>query len=141
MHSPSSWVSRKLLTVALVVYVGGALAVLLVPTIGTAFGSVYSWFFNVVGWHWMRPSYLDVPANVLLFVPIGFLAVAWFERFWCGFAIAVALSVGAEFAQILLPARDANPRDILSNALGACLGAVLATVLLRRKTMSTARSE
>ncbi len=134
MQSQPTPISRSVLTAATVVYVGSALVLLLMPSVSSAFGSVYGLFFDVIGWHWMRPSYLDVPANVLLFIPVGLLTTLWSGRFrWGGFGVAVALSAASEFAQLLLPDRDANVRDILSNAIGAALGAGVAFLVLRAR--------
>jgi glycopeptide antibiotics resistance protein len=78
---------------------------------------------------WVGP-WFDVVANVLLFVPLGFLY--WLSRkpvagtggshvFWLAFAI----SSGIELSQIFQPGRYASPSDVLANASGAWFGALL----------------
>jgi VanZ family protein len=72
----------------------------------------------------------DIVANILLFVPPGFLY--WLTRrprpdastarvFWLGFA----LSSGIEISQIFQPGRYPSPADVVANALGAWIGAQL----------------
>jgi VanZ family protein len=80
--------------------------------------------------------WFDIFANVLLFVPPGFLY--WLTRrpgagtrsshvFWLGFAISSCI----EFTQIFEPGRYASPSDVVSNACGAWLGAWLCERALR----------
>lgn len=72
----------------------------------------------------------DVIANVLLFVPLGFLFRAS-SRSAAGRRPVTALVAGLvtsavlETAQIFLPGRFASPVDVATNAAGAWLGAVL----------------
>lgn len=71
----------------------------------------------------------DVVANILLFVPLGFLT-----RLTLGprlgnlaivFALGVLLSGLIETSQIFLPDRFPSPIDVATNSLGAFLGALL----------------
>jgi glycopeptide antibiotics resistance protein len=81
---------------------------------------------------------VEAPANVLLFIPIGFLLCWGFPRFpalsvW---SLCVLASVGIEFAQgAFLPDRTASLVDVVTNALGAGIG-VLAYVLWVRRGIS-----
>ena len=81
----------------------------------------------------------DVAANVLGYLPYGFLCVAALQPRWRGagaFGIALAsaalLSPVLEAAQSYLPARVANNLDVLCNLGGAALGAALALALAPR---------
>lgn len=84
----------------------------------------------------------DAILNTLLFVPLGvFLARRWIPEprsspagdarmpalvaLLRGGAVVFLLSLGVEAAQILLPARDASPSDVLFNTLGGLVGAGL----------------
>jgi len=71
----------------------------------------------------------DVLANILLFVPLGFLT-----RLTLGprrgnpllvFGLGVVLSGLIETCQIFLPGRFASPIDVTNNSLGALIGALL----------------
>lgn len=80
-------------------------------------------------------SRADWVANVLLFIPLGFLwlGVAWpkrrsFARFPVAMLIlaaALLLSVGIEFTQLYFPPRTVSQNDILAEALGALIGIML----------------
>jgi VanZ family protein len=73
----------------------------------------------------------DVAANVLGYVPFGFLGVAaLYPRIKGGAAFALALAAGAvtcillEAAQSYLPTRIASNLDVLANIAGTLVGAV-----------------
>ncbi|MCP4992380.1 MAG: VanZ family protein, partial [Gammaproteobacteria bacterium] len=80
-------------------------------------------------------SRADWVANVLLFIPLGFL---WLGVIWPrqpGFAriaisllvlaIATSLSIGIEFTQLYFPPRTVSQNDILAETLGALIGIIL----------------
>ncbi len=72
--------------------------------------------------------------NTILFLPPAYaLARAWQGRSWTVVALAAALSVLVEAAQLYLPLRYASPADLLANTLGAYLGVRLARWPLPRK--------
>jgi VanZ family protein len=82
----------------------------------------------------LQLSYLmdprDVVANVLLFLPLGFLLRASAmtpagRRPLAAFAAGLAVSAALEGAQLFLPGRFASPVDLATNTLGAWLGARL----------------
>jgi VanZ family protein len=75
----------------------------------------------------------DVVTNVLGYLPLGFLAVlAAYPRVRAGRALAlgigcsVLLSFVLESVQMYLPSRTSSNVDLLANALGGTLGALLA---------------
>lgn len=93
--------------------------------------------FRVVGFlqrieqlAWVRYSTIEFAANVLMFVPIGlFLLLLLGRRRWlAAAAIGVLVSAGIEFAQLFLPARVSDPRDLAANSVGAFLGVLIALV-------------
>lgn len=91
-----------------------------------------SWRVTVDDW-----TVLDVVANVLLFVPAGFLLALGRpagERgtVWRALAAGAALSLAIESAQLFEAARYASPWDVLTNAAGAALGGALPARLRRR---------
>ncbi len=81
-----------------------------------------------------RPiSAFDVVANVIGYVPLGFLAVlAAYPRLRrgralaFGFAFSLLLSFALESLQLYLPSRTASNLDLLANAAGGSLGAMAA---------------
>lgn len=76
---------------------------------------------------------VDVTANTVLFMPLGFALALAMNRRWVPLAICVATTVMIETLQIrVIPGRDASVSDILSNSLGALIGIELA---LRRRAL------
>lgn len=72
----------------------------------------------------------DALANILLFLPFGFALALAGMRPKRALLLGAAISLCIETAQLtLLTGRDANPADILANATGAFLGALLAAHL------------
>lgn len=80
---------------------------------------------------WFDYSLIESGANVLLFIPFGFLIAALLplQRVWLALPIGIAASMCIEVGQELFrPERVATPRDLLANSLGAAI-AVLVVVL------------
>jgi glycopeptide antibiotics resistance protein len=65
-------------------------------------------------------------ANVLIFIPIGYGLAWWLYSRWGAVVVGIFVSLAVEVAQLLwLPQRDASARDVLLNAIGTTLGALL----------------
>lgn len=94
---------------------------------------------EVLGRHsatsWITYSGLEFSANIAMFLPVGlfFLLLLgrsyWFVAVFAG----VGLTFAIETAQIFLPARVSDPRDLLSNSIGALIGVVTALILTTPK--------
>jgi glycopeptide antibiotics resistance protein len=72
----------------------------------------------------------------MLFFPLGILLpLVWRRlRFWRGIQIAVAVSISIEIVQYLTRAwsnRAVDVNDVILNVVGASLGLVLVSLLLR----------
>lgn len=90
-------------------------------------------------WRGPLPKYItpfDLTANVLGYIPLGFMAVFALYPRWQGFwAVIFALlysgliSAGVETAQTWLPTRVPTQMDWMANVLGAFIGALLAVPL------------
>ena len=85
---------------------------------------------------WERPlsgSWADVYANVLFFLPWGFLLAIWMARRGAGFfvSVAIAMCTGAflsctvELLQLFAPSRSTSFVDLVTNSFGATVGALL----------------
>jgi VanZ family protein len=100
--------------------------------------------FTYLGSPWPRyVTEFDLAANVLGYVPYGFLCVAaLYPRLGgvAAFAVAVAsaalLSLALEAAQSYLPARVATNLDVLCNLAGAAAGGVIAVAFVPRLRVS-----
>jgi len=84
-------------------------------------------------------TYFDAVANVLAYVPLGGLSVlALYPRLrgsravLAAAALGVVLSTAMEALQTFLPARVASNVDLLTNGIGAALGACLAAPFAER---------
>lgn len=90
--------------------------------------------------HWERVGWVpfaddrskpwEMAANVLLFLPMGWLTVRAVGATRAGAVAAVlgagALSVGVELAQVFAHGRIASATDVVLNLAGAALGAAIA---------------
>ncbi|WP_310529098.1 VanZ family protein, partial [Nocardioides sp.] len=72
---------------------------------------------------WALPEHYGLLLNVLLFVPLGVgLALLTTWPWWRVALVAGAMSSVIELIQLVLP-RYADPVDVVTNTLGALLGA------------------
>lgn len=98
-----------------------------------------SWILNY--------SSVEFTANVLMFVPAGFiLAQLLATRLKApidaliALILGIAASVCVELIQgALLPGRVADPRDVAANSLGTALGVLTAWVFFRRRRSAANR--
>src|SRR6185436_7706077 len=82
------------------------------------------------------PRYItleDILINVAAYVPLGFfLSIGYGARYGAGLGVlaavffAAGLSLAMEAVQMFLPSRIASNVDLLTNALGALIGAMAA---------------
>lgn len=83
---------------------------------------------------WITYPVIESVANVLLFVPLGFLLARVLGARWGWIAgpAAIILSAALEVAQFaLLTDRTSDLRDVLANGAGAVLGAVLGVMSVK----------
>lgn len=90
---------------------------------------------------WVTYSGVEFTANVLMFVPLGLMFVLLLGRrlWWIAIVLAVALTVGIEAIQVMLPERVADPRDLASNSIGAVIGVIFALVITWPKAIAIRR--
>ncbi|MCH6231733.1 VanZ family protein [Microbacterium sp. CFH 31415] len=77
-------------------------------------------------------AFIESFANILLFVPVGFLLGMMVSLRWWPVALLLgpALSAGIEVAQReLLEARYATIEDVVANSIGATIGVFLAVII------------
>ncbi|WP_438354498.1 VanZ family protein [Microbacterium sp. CJ88] len=134
---------RRWVVWALGVYAAVVVVVLLLPVGYSAIvNRLTDWVQGATGVTTFGSGWIEFSANVLMFVPLGFLLTLLFRHPWYGTLLAVALSAGAEIAQIVIPARQATLRDVLANSLGAAIGALIAWVVVlasRRRHAAVSR--
>jgi glycopeptide antibiotics resistance protein len=78
----------------------------------------------------------DVVANVLLFLPVGFLYRLTGGRRRGALLLGAAISAAVEAAQLFVPVRVTSAVDIVMNTLGAGVGAVLYDLLAARVALT-----
>lgn len=84
---------------------------------------------------WFNYKFVEAAANVVLFIPLGIVASLAFphKRWWQVGAFGLIVSGCMELGQLLfLHNRFASPLDIVTNAGGAVIGALLARAALKQ---------
>jgi glycopeptide antibiotics resistance protein len=91
---------------------------------------------------WITYATLEFWANVAMFVPVGlfFLLLLGRRRWWVAILLGVALTCLIEFAQMFLPGRVSDPRDIVANSVGAFVGVIAALVVTWPAAVRRARA-
>jgi glycopeptide antibiotics resistance protein len=94
---------------------------------------------------WITYSLLEFTANVAMFLPVGVLLLLLMGRrgWWAAILAGGLLSVAIEAAQLFIPGRVSDVRDLESNSIGTVLGVVAALVItlpaaLRRRRAARA---
>jgi glycopeptide antibiotics resistance protein len=84
---------------------------------------------------------LEFLANIALFVPVGVfgLLLVGAGAWWLALLAPVALTIGIETAQLGIPGRVSDERDLLANTLGGVLGVLVALVLTLPATLRRRR--
>lgn len=84
---------------------------------------------------WITYNTLEFSANVAMFFPIGLFLVLLFGRrlWWLAMALGCGITLVIETAQIFIPTRVSDPRDLVANGAGAILGVLIGLVLTARK--------
>ncbi len=99
---------------------------------------LWSWYHVIFGgsrWYYLNETLL----NVLLFIPIGFLAGGiWRIKAWRGFLYGLGLSLVIELIQLVSCRGKFEWDDMLHNAVGFLLGVVIVNAI-RKKNVSTVR--
>lgn len=107
-------------------YVVWALTVVVLALIGVATLRSEGALTHAFDWHVLEAG--DVTAdslrNIVLFMPFGFLAARLTRGTWRVVALAAVVSLSIELAQQWIPGRDPSIDDVVTNTLGAALGAV-----------------
>ena len=81
---------------------------------------------------WFGYNKLEFTANILMFIPLGFLVSLLLPTriWWLALFMCPAMSVAIELTQALaLSARFATVVDVVANSLGALVGILIAVML------------
>jgi glycopeptide antibiotics resistance protein len=89
---------------------------------------------------WITYDRVEFAANIAMFVPIGVFLLLLFGRrlWWLAILLGIALTGSIEFAQLFLPERYPDVRDLVANTIGTVIGVFFALVVtgltLRRRS-------
>ncbi|MBT2248075.1 VanZ family protein [Arthrobacter sp. BHU FT2] len=84
---------------------------------------------------WFNYQFVEATANVVLFVPVGFVSALSFpgKRWWQITALGLLFSGCIELGQLLfLHDRFASPTDIMTSTSGSVIGFLLAVIAIKR---------
>lgn len=76
---------------------------------------------------WVTYNGVEFTANIAMFLPIGlfFLLLFGRSRWWLAIGIPFLMTLGIETAQIWIPGRVSDIRDVVSNTIGATVGVLI----------------
>jgi glycopeptide antibiotics resistance protein len=95
--------------------------------------------------HWLGYSRLEFTANIVMFIPVGALFALLLppRRWWVAVLIGLGMTVAIETAQLFIPGRVSDLRDIVANTAGAAIGVTIVRVIravrVPRQTVKAAR--
>jgi glycopeptide antibiotics resistance protein len=94
---------------------------------------------------WVTYNGVEFTANIAMFLPIGlfFLLLFGRSRWWLAIGIPFLMTLGIETAQIWIPGRVSDIRDVVSNTIGATVGVLIGlavTVPEARRARAAARA-
>jgi glycopeptide antibiotics resistance protein len=79
---------------------------------------------------WLTYARMEFAANILLFVPFGFLFTLIMRRaHYVVLPAAIVVTVSVESWQSLVDERTSSILDIVANVTGACVGILLAALI------------
>jgi hypothetical protein len=84
---------------------------------------------------WFTYQFVEAAANVMLFIPVGFVGALSFpeKRWWQIGAFGLFVSGCIELGQLIfLHDRFASPTDIVTNMSGTVIGALLSAVAVKK---------
>lgn len=131
-------ISRRLLLAATAAYLMMIGWITLGPQPYHPRSGVLDWALALFAAHpltgWITLEVVEFAANIALFVPFAALLtlLAGPRRWWLAVLAGLTLSAAIELAQLGLPTRVSDPRDLLSNGLGSVAGALSVLLLVRR---------
>ncbi|NIJ06230.1 VanZ family protein [Frigoribacterium faeni] len=91
---------------------------------------------------WITFDRVEFTSNVIMFLPMGALVVLLLPRrfWWLGVVVGFAASWGIEsYQSSYLDGRVSDVRDLVSNTLGATVGAAFTALLLPRRRRGRGR--
>lgn len=140
---PQDHAGRRRWVIGALALYGLGVAVILLAPVGYSgiVKAIAGWMADDLGLTGFGSGWIEFAANILMFVPLGFLFTLLLKNHWYGAVVGLLISAGAEAVQIVIPSRQASLRDILANSVGAALGAALAWLLVLRLDRRSRREQ
>jgi glycopeptide antibiotics resistance protein len=93
--------------------------------------------------HWLGYSGLEFTANIGMFIPVGVLLALLLppRRWWVALLIGFAMTVTIETAQLFIPGRFSDIRDIIANTAGTAIGVAIVRAVRAARTPRRALQE
>jgi glycopeptide antibiotics resistance protein len=101
-------------------------------------GGEESFLFRIIGFfqshpatQWVTYNHVEFGANIAMFVPVGMFFTLVFGRkqWWLAILVGFLITVGIETAQLSIPGRVSDIRDVIANTSGAVIGVLLVLLL------------
>lgn len=91
---------------------------------------------------WVTYDGVEFTANIAMFLPIGlfFLLLFGRRRWWLAIGIPFLMTLSIETAQIWIPGRVSDIRDVISNTTGAIIGVLLGLAITAPRARRDARA-
>lgn len=84
---------------------------------------------------WLTYSRVEFLTNVAMFVPVGIFFLLLFGRraWFASVLVGVVLTLAIEGAQLFIPGRVSDVRDLIANSVGTVIGVLVALILTASK--------
>ncbi|GGF40254.1 VanZ family protein [Subtercola lobariae] len=92
---------------------------------------------------WITYDRVEFCANIAMFFPIGLFLLLLFGRrqWWLAIVVGFVMTVSIETAQLYIPGRVSDVRDVVSNTTGATIGVLVGLVLTAAKARRLRRAK
>ena len=92
---------------------------------------------------WLGYAGLEFTANIGMFIPVGVLLALLLppRRWWVAVLIGFAMTVTIETAQLFIPGRFSDVRDIIANTAGAAIGVAIVRLVRAASVPRTVAGE
>ena len=86
--------------------------------------------------HWLGYTGLEFTANIVMFIPVGILVALLLppRRWWVAVLVGFVMTVTIETAQLFIPGRYSDLRDIVANTAGAAIGVAIVRLIRGART-------
>ncbi|HEY2555919.1 MAG TPA: VanZ family protein [Diaminobutyricibacter sp.] len=97
---------------------------------------------SIPPFEWLGYSALEFTANIGMFIPVGVLLALLLppRQWWVAVLIGFGMTVTIETAQLFIPGRFSDIRDIVANTAGTAIGVAIVRVIRAAQSSRAAPS-